>query len=208
MILFDTNPALDFSLNEEQLRALSEEAPPGKTLNRASVAPAMLENRKEFMESVIGAACFTSKANDPLMRAHYGARHRGIMIGFDATHSEFSGAKPVSYSQNRPLVDTDGRGVSEKLLVKSEVWEREDECRMTAWLSQCEVKMVSNTPIFIQPLERSCFASITFGCNAEESFVVAVSNSLERWKMKHCEIWRVRLCDTTYDLIPKRIDIA
>ena len=168
----------------------------------------MLANHKEFMETLIGAACFSSKANDPLMWAHYGDRHRGVMIGFDATHSEFSGAKPVSYSQNRPRVDIDEHGVSQKLLVKSEVWEREDEWRMTAWLSQCEVKMISNTPVYIQQLERNCFASITFGCKAEESFVVAVSNSLERWNLKHCEMWRVRLCDTTYDLIPERIDLT
>ena len=205
---FDTNPALDFDLSKEQIKALSEECPPGKTFDRASIKAAMVENRKEFMETLIGAACFSSRANDPLMWAHYGDRHRGVMIGFDATHSEFSGAKPVSYSQNRPRVDIEGQEVSEKLLVKSEVWEREDEWRMTAWLSQCKVKMISNTPVYIQQLERNCFASITFGCKAEEAFVVAVLHSLERWNLKHCEMWRVRLCATTYNLVPERIDIT
>lgn len=205
---FDTNPALDFDFSEEQFRALSKECPPGKTFDRGSMEAAMLGNRKEFMETLIGAAYFSSKANDPLMWTHYGDRHRGVMIGFDATHSEFSGAKPVSYSQNRPRVDIDGQGVSRKLLVKSAVWEREGEWRMTAKLSQCEVKMIDDTPIYIQKLERNCFASITFGCKAEEAFVVAVSNSLERWHLRHCEMWRVRLCDTTYNLIPERIDIT
>ena len=205
---FDTNPALDFDLRKEQIKALSEECPPGKTFDRGSIEAAMLENRKEFMETLIGAACFSSKANDPLMWAHYGDHHRGVMIGFDATHSEFLGANPVSYSERRPHAEIDGPGIFEKLLVKSEVWKREGEWRMTAWLSACEVEMISDTPVYIQHLERDCFASITFGCKAAEAFVVAVLNSLERWNLKHCELWRVRLCDKTYNLMPERINIA
>ncbi|HWM24108.1 MAG TPA: DUF2971 domain-containing protein [Chthoniobacterales bacterium] len=205
---FDTNPALDFSFREEQLRALEKECPPGMTFDRESIKGAMLESRKAFMETQIGAACFSSKGNDPLMWAHYGDRHRGVMIGFDATHSEFSGAEPVSYSKDRPRVYVDDQEVGKKLLVKSGIWEGEGEWRMIANLSQCEVKIVNGTPVYIQQLERNCFASITFGCKAEEAFVVAISNSLHRWQLTHCEVWRVRLCDATYNLIQEPIDIT
>ncbi len=205
---FDTNPALDLVLNDQQLRALAAEGPPGTTLNLRSIEPAMRKNRREFMETLMGVACFSSKANDPLLWAHYGDRHRGVMIGFDATHSELSGAKRVSYSHKRPFVDIDAQGVSQKLLIKSRVWKMEDEWRMSAWLSKCDIKMISNTPVYIQLLDRTCFASITFGCKAEESVVVAVSNGLKHWNLKHCETWRVRLSETTYDLIPERIAIT
>lgn len=204
---FDTNPALDLNLRPEQINALSKHCPPER-LDPTRIRQAMLENRIDFMERLIGAACFTEKDNDPLMWAHYGGRHRGVMIGFDAAHSEFSTIEQVTYSQDRPLVELEGGGVGKKLLIKSDVWEREEEWRMWAELSQCEVKMIRNIPVYVRRFNRNCFASITFGCYADESFVMAVTNSLKRWRLEHCEVRRVQLCDTSYKLIPERIDIV
>lgn len=205
---FDTNPALNCDCTEDQLKALERTCPPGKCFDQESIEGAMIETRKVFMEAHLGVACFSSRANDPLMWAHYGDRHRGVMIGFDTSHSDISRAEPVKYSQNRPRVSVDEGEFAKKILVKSVIWEGESEWRLFAELRKCEVKMIKHVPVYIQHLERACFASITFGCRADPALVVAISNSLQRWQLTKCDISRVRLCDATYDLVLEPIDIT
>lgn len=205
---FDTNPALDFNFREEQLDALSQHCPFDELPSPDRIREEMLRNRTDFMEHLIGAVCFTENENDPKMWSHYGDRHRGVMIGFDASHPELSKVEPVEYARERPLIGLEDSGAGKLLLVKSDIWTDEAEWRGRTLLAECEVKMIGGIPAYVRSLERNCFASITFGCKANEAFVVAVLNCLARWNLEHCEMWRVRLCDTTYKLIPRRIGIT
>jgi hypothetical protein len=177
---FDTNPALD-------LVGLTEQK-----------AKAMLRTRNSFMNSVIGGACFTARKDDPLMWAHYGDEHKGVMLCFDAMHPDLAGLQRVIYSSKRPSVDVIASDVGQKLLVKSSIWRREKEWRLTAKLSKCKVRMIDGLPVYIQHLNRKCFVSITFGCRADEAFVFAVANSLKQWDMEHCRLRRLDLCEKTY----------
>lgn len=177
---FDTNPAL-------KTTGLSDQT-----------ASAMHNTRDAFANNLIGVACFTANKDDPLMWAHYGDKHRGVMLEFDTANADLAKAEPVTYSAARPVVDGTGRGAGKALLVKGDVWATEHEWRLTAKLSQCRVRMVGGAPIYLQTLERRCFASITFGCRAETSLVVALANALRGWGLEHCLLRRLYLCDKTY----------
>jgi ureidoglycolate hydrolase len=176
---FDTNPALDPGPSEQKARAMSR-------------------TRYSFINNVIGVACFTAKKDDPLMWAHYGQKHQGVMLGFNALHPALTSLQRVTYSSKRPSVDATGSNVGNALLVKSSVWMREKEWRVTAMLSKCEVKITNGAPIYVQRLNRKCFVSITFGCCADNAFIVAVANALKQWDMEHCLLRRLYLCEKTY----------
>ena len=177
---FDTNPALNLvGLPEPKKKA-------------------MLTTRNAFMNSVVGAACFTARKDDPLMWAHYGDEHKGVMLCFDTTCRDLAGLQRVTYSRKRPLVDVIASHVGQKLLEKSAVWWREKEWRQTVRLSRCKVQMINGRPIYIRCLNRKCFTSITFGCRADPAFMVAVGHSLKRWHMRHCLLRRLYLCGDTY----------
>jgi hypothetical protein len=195
---FDTNPALDFDISEEQLEILRQRRPSKRPFDPVRTMAAMRKTRHAFMHNTIGVACFTSVKNGPLMWAHYGDKHKGVMLCFDSKHSALHGLRPVNYSRARPCVDSEGSNAGEALLVKSSVWKREKEWRLTAQLSQCEVKMMSGVPVYIQRPNRECFVSITFGCRADDAFIRAVANGLRQWNMKHCRLRRLHLCEKTY----------
>lgn len=193
---FDSNPALDFNISDEQLERLRQRRPPGMPLDRARTQAAMKRTRNAFLYNTSGVACFTSKRDDPLMWAHYGDKHRGVMVGFDA--KQFGHLQHADYSETRPRVDAEASEVDKALLVKSSIWGYEDEWRLTAKLSRCEVRIVGGVPIYIQRPDRKCFVSITFGCRADEPFIVAVAYGLKQWGMEHCLLRRLHLCDETY----------
>lgn len=213
---FDTNIAVDYEPRSDDLRAwyrchsagrahgLSEDRFIEMHLNEPTRFEKVLKDAKDaFIERDVGVACFTEQANDPLMWAHYADKHRGVMIGFDTSNPIFSNARLVKYSKMRPVHRRLGGRLSGKEMMKSNIWKCEREWRVSAALGQCEVRMIAQTPIYLQTLPRDSFASVTFGCRASVEFKSAVALSLSKWGLMKCELQEMQLCDLTYKLKPK-----
>ena len=200
---FDYNPALNFEIRPEEREELARDTPKNIELTEERIQAAIKQNRRDFQEHLFGVFCLTTKENDPLMWAHYGDRHRGVVIGFDTRHADFEGVEKVFYTPDRPRA-----GITaplEMTITKSDVWKNEHEWRLAAELARCDVKMVERTPVYTQRLERECFSSIAFGCRTEPAFMVALVNSFERWGLSHCTIWKAQMCDITYKLLLKKV---
>lgn len=83
----------------------------------------------------MGVLCLTTDPRNLLMWAHYASNHTGLCIGFDASHTPFSSARPINYSEKRPRVSllerlrTERELVTSVLFSKSSHWEYESEYR-------------------------------------------------------------------------------
>ena len=214
---FDTNIAVDLVLTEEDLRTwYSKNAagmPGGNPVSEDRFVEKHLRDpssfreihsqaRDSWMQNTVGVACFTKLPNDPLMWAHYADKHRGVVIGFDTTHPDFSRVRHVDYSKARPVHRRLGGKLEDMEMVKSDVWIKEEEWRISAFLADCDIRMEGNNPIYVQTLSRDAFASVTFGCRTAPEFRTAVALSLSRWNLARCELQEMKLCDLTYELKP------
>lgn len=83
----------------------------------------------------LGVLCLASDPKNLLMWGHYGASHKGVCLGFDASYAPFSTAKPIKYSSERPSIPlTESPLLNEAatdsiLLTKSPHWKYEEEWR-------------------------------------------------------------------------------
>lgn len=219
---FDTNPAVVLDLTPEDLREWYAKYAPiwpgGVSVSEDRFVEMHMENpikfqniylmaRDSFKQSTLGVACFTELWNDPIMWSHYADKHRGVMFGFDIRHPDFSQIQPVEYSENRPVHRRLCGKLEGKEMMKSDVWEREQEWRLIAVLENCAAKMIRGMPIYVQTLSRDSFASITFGCRTTPEFKTAVALSLKKWNLEKCEIQEMQLCNLTYELKPKAFSI-
>jgi hypothetical protein len=97
------------------------------------------ENRSKF-DREHGLLCFSEDWTDPVLWAHYGARHRGICLGFDI---EEGFVRKIVY-QNERFSDIEARsktedGIVELLLyTKFESWKYERKWRIRLKLSDLE----------------------------------------------------------------------
>ncbi len=74
--------------------------------------------------------CLTTKPACPLMWAHYGDKHHGICLEFDATQKDLCAAIKVQYRETYPTFPlNDGEDIS-PFYTKSADWEYEDEYRL------------------------------------------------------------------------------
>jgi hypothetical protein len=222
---FDTNIAVDYEPNAEDLRkfyvdhvgkaanwsggvSYSEDQFVAEHLkNPTRFHKVLCYARDSFMENTVGVACFTELPNDPLMWASYADKHRGVLIGFDATHPDFSEVRFVKYSKTRPVHRRLGAKLDGKEMMKSDVWDWQQEWRLSAALDQCEVRMLAQTPIYVQKVARASFSSITFGCRTSPEFKTATALSLKKFNLEKCELQEMKLCALTYEVKPKAFTI-
>lgn len=81
--------------------------------------------------------CLTTKPTSLLMWAHYGNKHQGLCLEFDATAEKVWRARRVVYTDKLPLANADYMKDHEallaaSLLTKSAEWSYEDEYRLLA----------------------------------------------------------------------------
>ena len=100
------------------------------------------DKQAEFRHA--GVTCFCRSLTNPLLWAHYAARHAGFAIGYDAAHSFFGGDKgltqrflmDVRYEDIAPTLET--YSIDELLiaavLTKPTCWAYEQEARLVKQL--------------------------------------------------------------------------
>jgi Protein of unknown function (DUF2971) len=89
----------------------------------------------QFIENR-GVSCFSERHDDLLMWSHYGGRHTGFCLEFDASKTPFQKIKKVTYTPSLPIVDItpwllgdNYDGVMSLFTTKSSAWEYEAEWR-------------------------------------------------------------------------------
>ncbi|AIP72577.1 DUF2971 domain-containing protein [Burkholderia pseudomallei] len=95
---------------------------------------------RKYLSKQRGVICFSTDWQNPVMWAHYGAKHYGICLGFDVPDEL---AMRVSYESNRldfnidlsaPNAGVTPEMVKAMLLTKFEAWRYENEYRVMAEL--------------------------------------------------------------------------
>ena len=208
---FDTNPAIDMNLSDEEFEILWRRSGSAKDMplqefirqmrTNIPVSEAELKRHSYGMNNLtFGAVCFTAHPNDPLMWAHYAGRHKGVVIGYDSNYGEMKKTCSVTYQANRHVLRLGDAFDETYLRVKNKVWEPEDEWRLIARLDACKVKLRDEVPIFVYPVQKEAVVCVKFGCRAPEDFKIALASSMKKWGYPRCQMINVMQCEKTYEL--------
>jgi hypothetical protein len=115
--------------------------------------------------------CLTAHADSLLMWSHYGDKHRGICLEFDAGR-EFGGAFRVVYRDELQIIGPDILAADKVLadtilLSKSSEWSREDEYRILARDAAGDPTFTWRTDGDYLALPAGALKAIAMGCNAD-----------------------------------------
>lgn len=126
----------------------------------------------------IGALCMTRNSAHPLMWAHYADEHRGLVVEFDSiapcfnrkrsVTDELGSFRPVSYSDVRPILDSNSADdwFVRLALSKGSEWAYEDEVRFLLELSKADKIIEKETKIHLLVIPPIAVCSVTIGCRA------------------------------------------
>ena len=149
----------------------------------------------EDVENLFGILSLTTNRNNFLMWSHYTESHKGICIGFDVNkvNDIVSGTLgPVIYDDKLPIKHLNNKVtefIKGLLFTKSNVWEYEDEYRLT--------KMgASRTSIKI-PLD--AIVEVTIGCKMEQKEKDEIIRVIKD-KIPTCKIYEASLSKTKFEL--------
>jgi hypothetical protein len=161
----------------------------------------------DLVSENFGVACFTSQPLHPLMWAHYGASHRGLVVEFDEAHPLFTSSSffKVDYSDTRARCDASGpvgRDTAENFAKrKSTCWCYEDESRLIVDLSVTEpFKVPGGNEIRVLRIEPTLIRSVIIGTRARAGFERRVKNALESTDYAHVNLFAVRTDEIKFEL--------
>lgn len=153
------------------------------------LAPYVRKALEDRLEKIAGILCLTESHENLTMWAHYGDKHQGMVIGFDANHPYFQNSdgsagapcqlKPVIYNGMRPKLTWSGLKSADIFLAKSDDWECEKEWRMFAQLDKANsiVPIESGwAHLFHYPQES--VTKVIIGCGATLETVAQVKTAM------------------------------
>lgn len=161
---------------------------------------------------LIGVLSLTEKKDNLLMWSHYADSHRGFCIGFDSTHSffnrkrsekdEFYHLRKVKYLQERPSKTMNEMDGIDMFLLKSDIWEYEQEWRICSVLSDANTILESQMPpvcLFNFPSE--IIKEIIIGANASNELIENIANVINQDpEFKHVKLKLSSVSSTQYGL--------
>ncbi|QSX31785.1 DUF2971 domain-containing protein [Shewanella cyperi] len=155
--------------------------------NNSEVFNDLMDKAKEQVSTVlseksnklIGVLSLTEKADNLLMWSHYAESHSGYCIGFKSNHSffnrkrsekdEFYHLRKVKYLPRRPsklMVDMNG---TDMFLLKSDIWEYEQEWRMCAVLLDADTIINKiDPPVHLFNFPADLIEEVIIGVNAKD----------------------------------------
>ena len=137
-----------------------------------------IEAQNEYLDHIsntYGLLCLSERADSILMWGHYGDKYRGLVIGFDASHTVFKGPKglrPVKYVRERVLLDASWKqgGLAEKaftdaiIFSKNLDWRYEQELRQFFLLAGLSRRDLGNGTVgLFFPNPSQAIRSVTLG---------------------------------------------
>jgi hypothetical protein len=166
------------------------------------------------MDKHIGLICLSEKRDNLLMWAHYADSHRGLVLGYDMSHSFFSEMKPpyrVQYERNRRAIDLasspDGPERTEQIMsllyVKSDDWRYEQEWRFILRLDGLEKVTTGGGYKYYLNVPRTTLKEVIIGCRAEDGFVNKVRTLLHNDYSNSVRLLESDVHPSSYSLIFK-----
>ncbi len=162
---------------------------------------------------LIGVLSLTEKKDNLLMWSHYADSHRGYCIGFDSTHSffnrkrsekdEFYHLRKVKYLQDRPSKTMDEMDGIDMFLLKSDVWEYEQEWRICSVLSDANTILESShvPPVCLFNFPSEVVKEVIIGANASNEFIENIANLINQDpEFKHVKLKLSDVSSTQYGL--------
>lgn len=153
------------------------------------LAPYVRKTLEDRLEEIAGLLCLTESHENLTMWAHYGDKHQGMVIGFDATHPYFQNSsgsagapchlKPVIYYGSRPKLTWSGLKSEDIFLAKGEDWKYEREWRMFAQLDKASsIKQTEAGPVHLFPYPHESVTKVIMGCRATPETVDQVKTAM------------------------------
>jgi Protein of unknown function (DUF2971) len=134
---------------------------------------------RSHYDSNFGILSLTEAPDNLLMWAHYGDSHKGIVLGFDESHSFFQGSEivaglerlsKVEYNQKRPVLSPSTRDNPKLFLRKSTEWAYEREWRLIRPLNE-SVDVISRDnlmPLFLFEIPHDSIKHIIIGSQVNQ----------------------------------------
>lgn len=205
-LLMGTNTVPDGAIDEDTIKfAESVKAIKPETKK-------MIEKIYQTLENTFKITCFTTKADNALMWAHYANKHQGFCIEYDfnmVVDADFLiNLYPVIYTNERPSVPYNLFDISDlknpkiststestveliiALLKKSDIWEYEDEWRLVI------PDLKENRLAF------DCISKVILGCKISPQTEAELLNICEN---KNIKLSKMYMDDSHYRLIEKNI---
>ncbi|HDY7648843.1 TPA: DUF2971 domain-containing protein [Vibrio vulnificus] len=188
--------------------------------NNSEVFNAVMNKAKEHVSAaltetsneLIGVLSLTEKADNLLMWSHYAESHSGYCIGFKSNHSffnkkrskkdEFYHLRKVEYLPHRPskaMVDMNG---TDMFLLKSDIWEYEQEWRMCAVLSDADTIINEiDPPVHLFNFPADLVDEVIIGVNAKASLTESILRTIaDNVELSHVKVKQVSVSETEYAL--------
>ena len=155
----------------------------------------------KYISKNFGFLCLCENKDSLLMWAHYCKDHKGFVIEFNLDDNEFKNLgkiDPISYSPDRPIIDTSKPHNVSQYLIKSKEWEYESEFRITKALEHCTPRNINNMTLYFAALPHSCIKSVYFGCRIETKTEAGILKAIDGTKIQK---FRTDLNHTHFGLV-------
>lgn len=188
--------------------------------NNSEAFNSVLDKAKEHFSAaltktsneLIGVLSLTEKADNLLMWSHYAESHSGYCIGFNSNHSffdrkrskddEFYHLRKVEYLPHRPtkaMIDINGTDI---FLLKSNIWEYEQEWRMCAVLSDADTIINGiYPPVHLFNFPADLVEEVIIGVNAKASLTESILKAIEsNVEFSHVKVKQASVSEAEYSL--------
>lgn len=172
-----------------------------KQMERPSILIKELEQSLDQHLKNSSVTCFSLVKNNPLMWAHYGDSHAGVMFEFEELFDEqgFVGIN-VQYVRERPVINPtafrrNSVQIERAVFNKSIDWEYEQEVRMIAYRSSPSVRAFPPT----------CLKSVTLGLKIPRNYRDAILDMVNR-RRRNLPVFQAYLNETSYQIDSKLAD--
>jgi hypothetical protein len=147
------------------------------------------------------AFCLTECPRNLLMWSHYADTHAGLVLQFDKTHAFFTECeqplnlfKPITYSEDRPVLSLSSIKSLETFFIKSPEWQYDKEWRL---IKQIDPSMPTsnvnrNNSLHLFPIPNKLITGIVIGVNMPQVLqdkiieTIQTNNNLKHINIHYC----------------------
>jgi len=165
---------------------------------------------QELADRITGLVSLTIIPNHPLMWAHYGESHRGLMYEFDFAFLRDRRPVRVMYSEKRPTSDFQysvQESIIEKemqrlMITKSSAWTYEEEYRLFFEPGECrQKKCQGGIERNFFPIPGGAIRRVVIGLRASAGLLGEVKNLLRSEDLEHVVLEKAYIDDEEYKIL-------
>ena len=172
----------------------------GKMISLLETQSSKLDAELEVLDTLsqkFGVICFSGDPLQPLMWAHYGSSHKGLVLEFDQTDPVFNHASFLKVDYNAARAEYDpgsepNRDVVELLARRKSLdWSYEQEYRLILELKNARRQKNNDQVMYLFQIEPHLLKSVTIGLRAKNSVRDEVLALASKPPLKHLKVFQV-----------------